>query len=104
MNLKDHQTIPKKFLVKFGVEGMTVHPAGAIVEGTGHHHLIIDGGSLDHGTIVPADEKHIHFGKGQTEYEVTLSRGKHELTLQFADGMHESYGKEMSETVHVIVR
>ena len=27
------------------------------------------------GTVVPADERHIHFGKGQTEAELKLKPG-----------------------------
>ena len=41
---------------------------------------------------MPADEKNIYFGKGQTNFEITLEPGEHTLTLQFADGFHQSYG------------
>jgi hypothetical protein len=53
--------------VVMGVEGIAIHPAGQLVEGTGHHHIIVDGEVIPTGTVVPADEKHIHFGQGQTE-------------------------------------
>ncbi len=72
-NLKNKQTVGKKLLVKFGVEGMKILPAGEIVSGTGHHHLIIDGSAVAPGQVVPADERHIHFGKGQTEAEIELN-------------------------------
>jgi hypothetical protein len=84
-----------------GVEGMTVHPAGELLEGTGHHHLIIDAPAVPFGEAVPADENHIHFGGGQTETEVQLMPGPHTITLQFADGMHRSYGEEVSTTIMV---
>jgi hypothetical protein len=103
-NLKNRQTIPTKFKVKFGVEGMKIQPAGELVTGTGHHHLIIDGNSVPMGQIVPADATHIHFGKGQTEAEMELSPGPHKLTLQFANGVHASYGPELADTVDVIVK
>jgi len=103
-NLKDGQTIKKNFKVKFGVTGFTVKPAGQLVSGTGHHHLIVDGTFAERGVIVPADEQHIHFGKGQTEYVLNLTPGKHTLTLQFADGAHASYGEQLSKTVHVTVK
>ncbi len=91
--------------VKFGVRGMTVKPAGALEKGTGHHHLLIDAErSLPAGTIVPADEKHLHFGKGQTETEVSLAPGTHSLTLQFADGTHASYGPAWAKTITVFVK
>ena len=63
-----------------------------MLEGTGHHHLIVDGKAVPKGSVVPADATHMHFGKGQTETTLKLPPGKHTLTLQFADGAHQSYG------------
>jgi hypothetical protein len=97
-------TLTSPFKVGFGVEGMTVHPAGELIDGTGHHHLVIDGAAVPVGTVVPADEKHIHYGKGQTETQLTLPAGPHTLTLQFADGSHKSYGPEWSTTINVTVQ
>ena len=82
---------------------MQIKPAGKFEEGTGHHHLIINEKFLQKGTVVPADAKHIHFGKGQTEYDLNLEPGAHTLTLQFADGLHRSYGKELSKTISITV-
>ena len=84
-------------------QGMAVDPAGEVVPNSGHHHLIIDGASIPEGEVVPADDTHIHFGKGQTETEVELAPGKHTLTLQFANGAHQSYGADMSETITIEV-
>lgn len=103
-NLKNNQTVSKKFTVKFGIEGMKIQPAGEIVSGTGHHHLIINGSAIPAGQVVPADETHIHFGKGQTETEIELKPGKHKLTLQMANGAHLSYGPEVSDTIDVVVK
>ena len=86
------------------VEGMKVMPAGDMTDHTGHHHLIIDGTPIPKGTKVPKDDKHIHLGKGQTETDVALTPGAHILTLQFADGMHQSYGEEMSTTIKITVK
>ncbi|MBM4291927.1 MAG: DUF4399 domain-containing protein, partial [Deltaproteobacteria bacterium] len=44
-----------------------------------------------------------HFGKGQTETEVTLEPGEHTLTMQLADGAHISYGESLSATLKVVV-
>jgi len=77
-------------VVRFGLKGMGVAPAGVLAENTGHHHLFVD-------TDLPADlglpvgmveGKIIHFGKGQTETTLTLAPGKHTLQLLFADGAH----------------
>lgn len=92
-----------KFPVKMGVESIIVRPAGEIVKGTGHHHLIIDGQGIPLGTVVPKDETHLHFGQGQTSAEVELAPGEHTLTLQFADGAHMSYGPTLASTIKVKV-
>jgi hypothetical protein len=88
-----------------GVEGIKVDTAGVIVAGVGHHHLLIDAeDSIPSGTVVPKDDKHLHFGKGQTSTEVTLPPGKHRLTLQFADGIHRSYGGRLASAISVVVK
>ena len=101
----DGAKVKSPLKVKFGVEGMTVTPAGQELKDKthGHHHLIIDGKPIPTGQAVPADETHIHYGKGQTEAEIELKPGKHTLTMQFADGSHLSYGPTMSSTITVEV-
>jgi hypothetical protein len=105
-NLKDGSSVPSKFKVEFGLDGLKVRPAGEDVNdrASGHHHLIVDGGPIDIGKPVPADEKNLHYGKGQTETEITLAPGTHKLTLQFADGAHRSYGPTWASTVTVNVK
>ena len=102
-NLKDGDTVSSPVKVEFLVYGKTIRPAGEDVDGTGHHHIIIDGGSIQAGTVVPANDTHIHFGKGQTETTLELSPGKHTLTLQFADYAHRSFGSKWSKTITVNV-
>ena len=102
-NLKDGQKVNSPFKVKMLVHGMKVKPAGELVAGTGHHHLIINGGPVPMGTVVKKDDTHIHFGAGQTETTLELPKGNHTLTLQFADGAHRSYGPELSKTISIEV-
>jgi hypothetical protein len=37
-------------MVKMGVEGLTIKPAGALEAGTGHHHIVIDAPGVAEGT------------------------------------------------------
>jgi hypothetical protein len=101
---KDGATVSNPVHVVFAVEGMNVAPAGTMTEGTGHHHLLIDGKPLPKGEVIPANDKSLHFGKGQTETDLTLPPGDHTLTLQFGDGAHRSFGPEMSKTITVHVK
>ncbi len=99
----DGDTVKSPFKVEMAVCGKDVRPAGETVEGTGHHHLVIDGDCIPAGETVPKDATHQHFGKGQTETMLTLEPGDHTLTLQFANGLHASYGKELCKTINVTV-
>jgi hypothetical protein len=100
----DGATVSNPVRVKFAVSGMRVAPAGEVIEGAGHHHILIDGKPLAKGDVIPANDHAIHYGKGQTEAELTLPPGDHTLTLQFADGAHRSYGPEWSQTIKVHVK
>jgi hypothetical protein len=101
---KSGATVTSPFKVKMVVNGMKVNPAGDMTASTGHHHLIVNGGPIKEGESVPFNDTHLHFGKGQTETELTLAPGKYTLTLQFANGAHQSYGSPMSKTIEVTVK
>jgi Domain of unknown function (DUF4399) len=97
-------TVGQTFKVKFGVKGMEVDPAGEQKPGKGHHHVLVNLMSKPAGELIPVDEKHIHFGKGQTEAEIKLAPGEYKLTMQFADGFHLSFGQPMAATIMVTVK
>lgn len=97
-------TVTSPVTIKMGVTGAEVKPAGALVAGTGHHHIIVDSEKVPAGTAVPSDPNHIHFGDGSTETQLELEPGEHTLMLQFADGMHRSYGEGASATIKVTVQ
>jgi hypothetical protein len=104
-NLKNGETVKSPFKVEFGVEGMTLDTAGAIKAGSGHHHLLVDAGdSTPTGMVVAKDSTHLHFGKAQKETTLTLTPGEHTLTLQYADGIHRSYGARLATTIKVKVK
>jgi hypothetical protein len=84
--------------VKFGLKGMGIAPAGIKFDNTGHHHLLIDTdlSSVNLDAPLPATDKIVHFGKGQTETSLTLSPGKHTLQLLFADYLHQSFNPPLT--------
>jgi hypothetical protein len=79
--------------VKFGLKGLGIAPAGVRFDNTGHHHLLVDTdlSELKLDAPMPATDKIVHFGKGQTETTLTLTPGKHTLQLIFADYLHQSF-------------
>lgn len=96
VNLKDGDAVGGPVKVIFGLSGMGVAPAGTEAAETGHHHLFIDRPALGEGpdgadefdANIPADENHVHFGKGQTETTVELAPGTHTLQLVVGDKDH----------------
>jgi hypothetical protein len=105
---RNHETVHSPFVVRFGLKGMGVAPAAAgKIDGTGHHHLLVDTelSSIDLQAPLPSTDKIIHFGKGQTETQLTLPPGKHTLELLFADSTHHSFDPPLhSKTITITVR
>jgi hypothetical protein len=80
----------------FGITNMTVAPAGIKKELSGHHHLVIDTDVLPNlSRPIPSNEKHLHFGKGQTRTFIDLKSGTHTLQLIFGDYVHIPHDKPL---------
>jgi Domain of unknown function (DUF4399) len=90
---RDGATLHGPVTVRFGLKGMGIAPAGVKFDNTGHHHLLVDTDlkELKLDAPMPATDKVLHFGKGQTEATLTLPPGKHTLELIFADYLHNSF-------------
>jgi hypothetical protein len=101
----DGATVTSPFVVRFGLSGMGVAPAGVGKAKTGHHHLIIDAPLPPLDEPVPSDEKHRHFGGGQTEVELDLPPGRHTLQLLLGDSNHIPHAPPVtSERITVTVQ
>lgn len=102
----DGEVVSSPVTVRFGLEGMGVAPAGVEKAKTGHHHLLIDVAeipSLDQ--PLPKDDRHRHFGGGQTEASVELSPGEHTLQLLLGDHNHVPHNPPvMSEKITITVK
>lgn len=100
----DGAVVHSPFLVRFGVTGMQIQPAGTMTEGTGHHHLLVNAADIPAMAAIPVDPQHLHFGKSQTETTLTLPPGQYTLTMQFGNGAHQAYGPAMNRTIRVTVQ
>ena len=85
---KNDDIVSGEVVVKFGLQNFGVSPAGLNVNGTGHHHLIIDADLPNLTQPIQADKNHVHFGKGQTEVKLELEPGSHTLQLLLGDYRH----------------
>ena len=84
----DGATVGRNVTVKFGVSGMDLAPAGTSKPNSGHHHLLIDTPLPALDREIPSDLNHLHFGRAQTETEITLAPGDHTLQLLLGDHEH----------------
>jgi len=100
----DGETVRSPVVVRFGLKGMGVAPAGVASPNTGHHHLVVDAPTPPLDQPLPADEQHIHFGGGQTETVLALPPGRHELQLILADANHVPHDPPLvSERITITV-
>ena len=100
----DGESVSDNVTVRFGLENFGVAPAGIQINQTGHHHLIIDADLPPLDQPIPANNNYVHFGKGQTEVEIDLSKGTHTLQLLLGDFRHiphnpPIYSKKIQITV-----
>jgi hypothetical protein len=105
-NLSDGDVVPPVFTVKFAIKGMGIAPAGSQIANTGHHHLLIDVDELPAMNLpLPATDNIRHFGKGQTEVELSLPEGQHTLQLLLADYAHTPHSPPvMSKEITITVK
>jgi hypothetical protein len=99
---QNNATVSSPVTVKMEAEGITIEPAGAVHEGAGHFHIMVDTPCVPPGQIIPQDDSHKHYGKAQTEATLELAPGQHTLCLQMADGVHRAL--PLTETITITVR
>ena len=103
-NPLDGATVSSPFEVVMAATGLVVEPSGEVIEGAGHFHILVDTDFVPAKNVIPTDEQHLHYGKGQTTVSLELSPGEHTLRLQFADGAHTALeGEQFQDAITVIV-
>ncbi len=104
-NLTDGATVASPLKVTMAAENFAIQPAGDIVDGSGHLHILVDADCTPVGEVVIKDDTHLHYGNGQLEAELTLTPGQHTLCLQAANGAHIALpGEGMTQKVTVTVQ
>jgi hypothetical protein len=102
----DGATVTSPFLVGWAASGLIIEAAGNSIRTQGGHlHLLIDEDFVAAGEVIPVDERHLHFGKGQTSTELTLEPGEHTVRLQMANGAHIAQdGAQYQDEITITVR
>lgn len=98
----DGTSVDSPVTVTAGVEHLRLEPAGAVADGAGHLHVMVDVPCLDPGQPIPRDANHVHLGDGGTTTTLTPAPGEHRLCLQAGDGAHVALAA--TDIVTVIVR
>jgi len=98
----DGATVSSPVSIEFGIDGMSVAPAGVNEAHSGHHHLLVDAGLPDLGLPIPADSNYIHFGDGSTATELELAPGEHTLQLLLGDHLHIPHSPPVASEVITI--
>lgn len=100
---KNGAKVSSPVFIEMGVKGMEIKPAGMIEEGVGHHHILINQTSWPEGDIIPSSDTTLHFGKGQKSTSLDLEPGTYTLSLQLANGVHQSYGDDWATSIEITV-
>ena len=93
---KNNATVKSPVHLKFGIENYQIAavPEGDVKTarpGVGHYHVGVEQDCLKPGeTIVKGTPQWVHLGKGDTEMDMQLTPGKHKLSLQLGDDLHNT--------------
>jgi len=93
---KNGATVTSPVHLKFGSQGIKIEavPPGDVTKtrpGIGHYHLGVEENCLPAGkNIVKGTPSWVHFGKAETEFDLQLTPGKHKLSLQIGDDLHNT--------------
>jgi len=93
---KNNATVTSPVHMKFGSEGIKIEavPPGDVTTarpGVAHYHVGIDEDCLPPGkTIVKGTPSWVHFGDGKDVFDSQMTPGKHKLSVQLGDDLHNT--------------
>ncbi len=97
----DGATVSGSVEFTMAAEAFEIEPAGEVRPGAGHFHLMVDVPCVEPGTVIPADDEHLHFGDGSTTATLDLEPGERTVCLQAGDGFHSAL--DLTDTVTITV-
>ena len=93
---KNNATVTSPVHMKFGAEGIEIAavPPGDVTTtrpGMAHYHVGIDQDCLPPGkNIVKGTPSWVHFGDGKDVFDSQMTPGKHKLSVQLGDDLHNT--------------
>ena len=106
---EDGAMVASPLIVRFGLQNWGIAPAGVDKARTGHHHLLIRQGNRavplpPQDEPIVQDESNLHFGGGQTETTVSLTKGTYSLRLVLGDANHYPIPDLHSDSITITVQ
>lgn len=107
--LKDGDQVTSPVNICLSAVDIAIEPKGAVKPGSGHHHVVIDASEEElatfekAGSVIPADDTHIHMGDGAACKDIELAAGEHTLTAIVADGAHMTLSPSLMTSVEIEV-
>jgi hypothetical protein len=88
-------TVKSPVKLEFGIENyqLAAVPAGTVADARpdmGHHHVGVDTQCLPAGAEIPKASPWVHFGTGNSTIDMQLPPGRHTLTLQLGNDLHQT--------------
>jgi len=101
---QDGAEVTSPVLIVMEVEGIEIVPAGDETPRSGHHHLLVDVPVPAAGVPIPTTDGYTHLGQAQTEFELELPPGEHNITAVIGDFAHRVLAPSIEDGVRIIVR
>ena len=92
-------------VVRAGLSGMGVAPAGEAAQNAGHHNVLVDTKPGNPALPLPSGPNVIQLKNGETEIALDLPRGWHQIQLVLTDGNDMNFDPPiMSKPISIYVR
>lgn len=100
---EDGDQVSNPVQIEAEVENFELRPAEEDEgeDGVGHLHVIVDEGCIEPAYAIPFEDGYHHLSDGETETELELEPGEHDLCLQAGDGIHNAYALTDEITIEV---
>lgn len=97
-------TVPQKFQLKLGVEGLKLSALSKMEPDSGFHKITIQGGWVSSGSVGTKAIKEVTLDKGESETALNLEPGEYTITTQFITGTNQVADALLKSSVKIKVK